>query len=61
MKLEFKDRNEDGFMHFVFVPTIELLAELTGVDFVIGEEEIKYKWEYSLGLTFLSFTIWVVW
>ena len=48
-------------MHFVFVPTIELLAELTGVDFVIGEEEIKYKWEYSLGLTFLSFTIWIVW
>lgn len=61
MKVEFKDRNEDGFMHFVFIPTIEMLAELTNVEYIVGDGEVEYVWEYSIGLTFLSFSLWIVW
>ena len=60
MRVEFVNRNTEGFEHYHLLPTVELLMEAKGADFVIGEG-LEYDWEFSLGITFLNLTLRLVW
>ena len=54
MRFEIVNRNETGFQHFVLIPTIELISEFY-------DDEDLFGWENSLGISFLNFSIWVIW
>jgi len=50
MRFEAVNRNEEGFQHFVLFPTVELINEL-----------MDDGYESSLGISFLNFSIWMIW
>jgi tetratricopeptide (TPR) repeat protein len=56
MKVEIINRNEEGFNHFLLIPTIEVIQEQ---QYNIQQDE-DY-WELSIGITFLNISIWIVW
>ena len=60
MRIEFVNRNQTGFEHYHITPTIELIGEATEISYVIGDD-VEYDWEYSLGLSWLNLSIWLVW
>ena len=52
MRFEIVNRNEEGFAHFLLLPTVEIIHELQDPYFGI--------WEYSLGITWLNLSIWMI-
>ena len=57
MRFEIVNRNEPEFNHFVLLPTIELIGELYNDD----DNVYEGYYEYSLGVSFLNFSIWMIW
>ena len=50
MIIEIVQQNEEGFEHYILIPTIQIVNEFDG-----------QQWENSIGISFLNYSIWMVW